>query len=167
MNVQELVGIVPWTFVAQICNLFLTMFLIKKFLLERINKIVDERKRIADSQISDAVKAKDEAQKMKSDYEASISNARDEASRIISDAQKTAQMRGEAIVADAKKTANSIKQKASEDVAREREAAFRDMKSEIGDIAVSIAGKVIEKEVKEEDHREIIDKFINDIGETA
>ena len=43
-EVQELVGIVPWTFVAQICNLFLTVFLVKKFLFDRINKVVEERK---------------------------------------------------------------------------------------------------------------------------
>ena len=50
-EVQELVGIVPWTFVAQICNLFLTVFLVKKFLFDRINKVVEERKQMADSQI--------------------------------------------------------------------------------------------------------------------
>ncbi len=51
-EVQELVGIVPWTFVAQICNLFLTVFLVKKFLFDRINKVVEERKQMADSQIA-------------------------------------------------------------------------------------------------------------------
>ena len=45
-EVQELVGIVPWTFVAQICNLFLTVFLVKKFLFDRINKVVEERKQM-------------------------------------------------------------------------------------------------------------------------
>ena len=75
-EVQELVGIVPWTFVAQICNLFLTVFLVKKFLFDRINKVVEERKQMADSQIADATKAKEEAKTMRDQYEASISNAR-------------------------------------------------------------------------------------------
>ena len=87
-EVQELVGIVPWTFVAQICNLFLTVFLVKKFLFDRINKVVEERKQMADSQIADATKAKEEAKTMRDQYEASISNAKDEARQIISDAQK-------------------------------------------------------------------------------
>lgn len=89
-EVQELVGIVPWTFVAQICNLFLTVFLVKKFLFERINKVVEERKQMADSQIADATKAKEEAQSMRDQYEASISNAKEEARQIIADAQKNA-----------------------------------------------------------------------------
>ena len=160
-EVQELVGIVPWTFVAQICNLFLTVFLVKKFLFDRINKVVEERKQMADSQIADATKAKEEAKTMRDQYEASISNAKDEARQIISDAQKSATERGEAIVADA------IKEKASADIAKERTAAFQQMKSEIGDIAVSIAGKVIEKEVKEADHQKLIDEFISDVGEAS
>ena len=159
-EVQELVGIVPWTFVAQICNLFLTVFLVKKFLFDRINKVVEERKQMADSQIADATKAKEEAKTMRDQYEASISNAKDEARQIISDAQKSATERGEAIVADAKK-------EASADIAKERTAAFQQMKSEIGDIAVSIAGKVIEKEVKEADHQKLIDEFISDVGEAS
>ena len=165
-EVQELVGIVPWTFVAQICNLFLTVFLVKKFLFDRINKVV-ERKQMADSQIADATKAKEEAKTMRDQYEASISNAKDEARQIISDAQKSATERGEAIVADAKKEAVAIKEKASADIAKERTAAFQQMKSEIGDIAVSIAGKVIEKEVKEADHQKLIDEFISDVGEAS
>ena len=100
-------------------------------------------------------------------YEASISNAKDEARQIISDAQKSATERGEAIVADAKKEAVAIKEKASADIAKERTAAFQQMKSEIGDIAVSIAGKVIEKEVKEADHQKLIDEFISDVGEAS
>ena len=165
-EVQELVGIVPWTFVAQICNLFLTVFLVKKFLFDRINKVVEERKQMADSQIADATKAKEEAKTMRDQYEASISNAKDEARQIISDAQKSATERGEA-VADAKKEAVAIKEKASADIAKERTAAFQQMKSEIGDIAVSIAGKVIEKEVKEADHQKLIDEFISDVGEAS
>lgn len=167
MSVQELVGIVPWTFVAQICNLFLTVFLVKKFLFERVNKVLEQRKQIADSRIADAEKAKEDAETMRSEYEASIGNAREEARQIVATAQKDAVQKGEAIIADAKKEANSLKEKASADIARERAAAYREMKSEIGDIAVSIAGKVIEKEVKEEDHQKLIDKFITDVGEAS
>ena len=41
MQVQELVGIVPWTFIAQICNLFIQMYLIKRFLFKPINEMLD------------------------------------------------------------------------------------------------------------------------------
>ena len=42
MQVQELVGIVPWTFIAQICNLFLQMYLIKRFLFKPVNEMLQK-----------------------------------------------------------------------------------------------------------------------------
>ena len=49
MQVQELVGIVPWTFVAQICNLFIQVYLIKKFLFKPVNEILAKRRARADA----------------------------------------------------------------------------------------------------------------------
>ena len=69
MQVQELVGIVPWTFIAQICNLFLQMYLIKRFLFKPVNEMLQKRRAMADAEIQDATKAKEEAIAMKTEYE--------------------------------------------------------------------------------------------------
>ena len=61
MQVQELVGIVPWTFIAQICNLFIQMYLIKRFLFKPINEMLEKRRAAADAEITDAEAAKKEA----------------------------------------------------------------------------------------------------------
>ena len=58
MQVQELVGIVPWTFIAQICNLFIQMYLIKRFLFKPINEMLEKRRAAADAEITDAEAAK-------------------------------------------------------------------------------------------------------------
>ena len=58
MQVQELVGIVPWNFIATICNLFIQVYLIKRFLFKPINEMLEKRKAKADAQIQDAVKGK-------------------------------------------------------------------------------------------------------------
>ena len=90
MQVQELVGIVPWTFIAQICNLFLQVYLIKRFLFKPINNMLAKRKELADAQIQEAVKAKEAAETMKSEYEQGIRDARNKANEIVAAAQKTA-----------------------------------------------------------------------------
>ena len=48
MQVQELVGIIPWTFIAQICNLFIQMYLIKRFLFKPVHEILEKRRAAAD-----------------------------------------------------------------------------------------------------------------------
>ena len=90
MQVQDLVGIVPWTFIAQICNLFIQMYLIKRFLFKPINNILEKRKAMADAELQNAVQAKEEAHAMKAEYEQNMQDAKNKANEILVSAQKTA-----------------------------------------------------------------------------
>ena len=58
MQTQELVTIIPWTFIAQILNLFIQMYLIKRFLFKPINAMLDKRKAMADAEIQQARREK-------------------------------------------------------------------------------------------------------------
>ena len=156
MQVQELVGIVPWTFVAQICNLFIQMYLVKKFLLKPVNEMLKKRREMADAQIQDATKAKEEAIAMKTEYEQNMQQAKEKASDIVTEAQKTASLQSEEILKSAAQEARAMKEKAENDIALE-----------IGGMAMEIAGKVIEREIKEEDHAKLIDEFISNVGEAS
>ncbi|MBQ8306329.1 MAG: F0F1 ATP synthase subunit B [Blautia sp.] len=167
MQVQELVGLVPWTIIAQILNLFITAFLIKKFLYKPINEVLEKRKAMADAEIQDAVKAKDEAVAMKAEYEQNMQDARAKANEILTTAQKTAALQTEEMLQQANKEAAAIKVKAEADIALEKRKAVNEIKDEIGSMAMEIAGKVIEREISEEDHEKLINEFIANVGETS
>ena len=167
MQVQELVGIVPWTFIAQILNLFLQMYLIKRFLFKPINEILAKRKAMADAQLSDAAKARTEAEAMKAEYEKDMAEARSKASDIIVSAQKTASAQSDKILQEATAAAAALKEKAQNDIEQEKKKAVSEIRSEIGGIAMDIAGKVVEKEINEADHKKLIDEFINNVGEAS
>ena len=164
---QDLVTIIPWNFVATICNLFIQMYLIKRFLFKPINNMLQKRKELADAEIQEAVKAKEEALAMKNEYEQSISEAREKAGEIVASAQKTASLQSEEILRDAARQANAMKAKAESDIAQEKRKAVNEIKNEIGDLAVEIAGKVIEREINEEDHTKLIDEFIANVGDVS
>lgn len=167
MQVQELVGIVPWTFIAQICNLFLQVYLIKRFLFKPINNILAKRKEMADAQIQDAVKAREEAEAMKSQYEQDMIQAKNKANEIVVSAQKTASAQSEELLREASRQAAAMKNKAESDIEQEKRKAVNEIKDEIGGMAMEIAGKVIEREISEEDHAKLIDDFIANVGETS
>lgn len=167
MDVQNLVGLVPWTFIAQICNLFIQMYLIKRFLFKPINNILEKRKAAADAEIQEATKAKEETQAMRADYEQSMLEAKTKANDILTNAQKTATVQSEEILREASQQAASMKAKAESDIAQEKRKAVNEIKDEIGSMAVEIAGKVIEREVSEEDHAKLIDEFIASVGEST
>lgn len=163
-NTQELVTLVPWTFIATIINLFIQMFLIKKFLFKPINDILEKRKNLADKTIREAREAKEEADSLKDQYEDSLTSAHAEAAKIVSDAQKEAQNKADALVKEAQEEAAGIKARAAADIEQERKKAVNEAKDEIGSLAMDIAGKVVEKEINEADHKKLIDDFINKVG---
>ena len=164
---QALITLDGWTFLAQICNLMIQLVIFKKLLLNPVKKVIAERKAKADSQIADAEKLRTEAEAMKAEYEQNLQNARTEANQIVAAAQKTAAARSEELLGEARAQAAALKQKAEADIAQERKKAVNEVKDEIGGMAMEIASKVVEREIKEADHQDLIDEFIKNLGEAS
>lgn len=164
---QALITLDGWTFLAQICNLMIQLVIFKKLLLNPVKKVIAERKAKADSQIADAEKLRTEAEAMKAEYEQNLQNARTEANQIVAAAQKTVAARSEELLGEARAQAAALKQKAEADIAQERKKAVNEVKDEIGGMAMEIASKVVEREIKEADHQDLIDEFIKNVGEAS
>ena len=164
---QALITLDGWTFLAQICNLMIQMLIFKKFLLTPVKKVIADRKAKADSEIADAKKLREEAEAMKAEYEQNLQNARNEANQIVASAQKTAAARSEELLGEARAQAAALKQKAEADIAQERKKAVNEVKDEIGGMAMEIASKVVEREIKEADRKDLIDEFIKNVGEAS
>lgn len=164
---QALITLDGWTFLAQVCNLMIQLVIFKKLLLNPVKKVIAKRKAKADSQIADAEKLRTEAEAMKAEYEQNLQNARTEANQIVAAAQKTAAARSEELLGEARAQAAALKQKAEADIAQERKKAVNGVKDEIGGMAMEIASKVVEREIKEADHQDLIDEFIKNVGEAS
>mgnify|MGYP000165459448 CR=1 FL=1 len=164
MQVQELVGIIPWTFVAQICNLFIQMYLIKRFLFKPVHEILEKRRAAADAEIIQAEETKAKAEAIRAEYERNMQDARQKANEILDSARNTAAIQSEKILKEAQ---DAMKNKAEKEIAQEKKKAVNEVKGEIGDMAVEIAGKVIEREINEKDHEKLIDEFISNVGEVS
>ena len=161
---QSLVTVNPVTLIAQICNLFLQMFLVKVFFLDKIKAILDARREAADKEITDAKTAKEEAMVIKATYEQNMLESKAKAEQILQTAQQTAAHRGEQIINDAQKTAVAMKQKAEAEIAQQKKRALNDAKNEISEIAMTIAGKVVGRELNAADHAKMVDSFIDELG---
>ena len=162
---QSLVTVNPVTLIAQICNLFLQMFLVKVFFLDKIKAIIDARREAADKEITDAKTAKEEAMVIKATYEQNMLESKAEAEKILQNAQQNAAKRGEQIISDAQKTAVAMKQRAEAEIAQEKKRVLNETKNEISDIAMAIAGKVVGRELNANDHAKMVDSFIDKLGE--
>ena len=162
---QSLVAVEPLTLIATICNLFVQMFIVKKFFLDKILAVLDQRREAADKQIQDAQAARQEALDIKKTYEQNMLQANQQASEVLASAQKTATERSEKIIGQAQQQAAQIKSKASADIAMEKKKAINEAKDEISGLAMAIASKVVERELGEKDQSGLIDRFIDELGE--
>ena len=158
---QSQVAVNPVTLIAQICNLFIQLFVFKKFFWDKILGILDQRRESADKEITDAQKAHAEADAIKATYEQNMKEAKEKAEGILLNAQKTATVRSEEIISQAQQAAAQIKSKATSDIEMEKKKAINDAKNEISGLAMAIAGKVVERELNTSDQADLIDRFIN------
>ena len=162
---QSLVTVNPVTLIAQICNLFIQLLIVKIFFLDKIKAILDQRREAADKEITDAQAANAEAQAIKATYEQNMKEAKAKADDILMNAQRTANSRSEEIISQAQAAAAQIKSKASADIEMEKKKAINDAKNEISGLAMAIAGKVVERELNAADQSAMIDNFINELGD--
>ena len=161
---QSLVAVNPVTLIAQICNLFIQLFLVKKFFLDKIKAVLDARREAADQEITSAQAAKAEAMEIKATYEKNMQEAKAQANEIVDRAHKTATARGEEIIRQANQEAAQLKQKAAADIALEKKKALNDAKDEISGVAMAIAEKVVERQLDSSDHDKLINQFIEKLG---
>ena len=167
MQFQQLVAVMPWTLILQICNLLLQIYLIKRFLLKPVQNILAQRQAEANADLDAAAEAKAQAEAAQKEYEEKLVGAKEEAANMVRSAAQTAQSRSEQILAEARQEAAAMREKASGDIARERRAAVQELKNDISGIAVSIASKVVEKELTEQDHEALIRDFIENMEDAV
>ena len=164
---QSLVTVNPVTLIAQICNLFIQLLIVKIFFLDKIKAILDQRREAADKQITEAENAKSEALAIKKTYERNMLEAKAKADDLLMTAQRTANSRSEEILAQAQQQAAQIKSKAAADIELEKKKAINEAKNEISDLAMAIAGKVVARELNAGDQADMIDRFIDELGDNV
>lgn len=167
MDTQALVTIVPSTFILTILNLFIQMLLMKKFLFKPIRRVLEERQKRADQNIRAAEQEKAEAEAVKAEYTKNMAQAREEAAGILERAKQDASQQADELLQSARSEAQALKAKAESDIRQEKKRALNEAKDEIGGLAMDIAGRVVEREIHEADHRALIDDFLQKVEDAS
>ncbi len=162
---EEFLGVNPWTALFVLLNTLTIFFVAKKFLFVPVMKIIEDRQKEIDGMYSDAGAARDSAEAMKAEYTARLADARSAGDKIVREAVERAQRREEDILRQASLDAQAIVDKAVADAALEKKKALNDAKDEISDISLAIAEKVVGRSLAAADQQELIDQFIENLGD--
>lgn len=147
-----------WTIV----NLILFFVLMRFLLFKPIKKILTQRQEMIDNQFKDAENAREQADSLKSLYEAELAGVEDEKKQIITDARADAKTEYDKIVNRAQSDADRIKSDARKAAEAETEKARLSVKEGIAQLAMETAAKVVGEKSSAEIDSSIYDKFLNE-----
>ncbi len=163
MQFLDVISVNIWAILASLANLLLLTWIIKRFLFKPVKKMMDARRAAIDADYAQAKAALEEAEENRLNYEAAVAAAKQTSDQIIADASRTAEYRSNEIVAEAREKASEIRRQAEMDAVLERKKAEDEMKHEIANVSAQLTGKLLQREINEEDHRSLIDSFLNDL----
>lgn len=145
---------------ANLANFLVIVWILKRYALKPIEKIIKDREDKIKKGVEDAEKAATEFQMAKQTCEKTIMEARDEANRIIACSQKES----EKIVAEAKtlqeEQSKQIIAKTEKAVQQEKEKMFQDLKKDVVSLVIDITSKFIKEDLTKEKQEELIKKLI-------
>lgn len=165
MQSLGIISVNLWQILISLANLTILFLLLKKFLYKPVTKMLEERRTEIDSQYNDAQNAKNSAEAKDAELTERLSNAKAEAESIVKQAASDAQNRGDKIIEDAKATADGIIRQAELDAELQRKKANENIKEQIVEVSTALAEKMLEREINADDHKALIDNFIEKIGE--
>ena len=162
---MSIISVNIWQILISLANLVILFLILKKFLYKPLQKMLDERRAQIDNDYADAESAKQSAEAKDAELTERLSHAKSEAEGIVKEAADIAKARGDKIVEDARATADGIIRQAEEDAELERKRVGETIKEQIVDVSTALAEKMLEREVNADDHKALIDDFIDKIGE--
>ena len=154
------------TFFMQIINTLIMFLILKHFLFKPVTEFMDKRTKTIEASIEEAERKNKESDNLKAEYEAKLNDIKKERTQIIEEATHRAQSRGDEIVVAAEEEANKTIERARAEIEREKQKMMNDLKGEISQLAISAAQKVIEKDLDQNAHKQMIQQFIDKAGDT-
>lgn len=154
----------PLYMVQVLVSFFVTMGLLTYFLYKPVRKFMADRAAGIEKAIRDAQQAREDAEKMRTDYQGELAQAKQESQRIIEDSIKQGQKVREQIVSDAREEAARLVTRARVEIQQELDKAMTVLRDQVADLAISSARAVIVKEVDASTHSRLIADVIEGVG---
>ena len=159
---MEGLGISLPTLIAQIVNFLILLGLLYLVAYKPIMRIFDERSNRIKESMEQTDIIKEQAANAEAEFKKRLEAAGREGQELISRAIRTGEEAKQKVHQDARKEAETIIEKARLDIQRERDEVIDELRKEFSDLTIEAAGKVIERSLDKEAHRELIDKVLEE-----
>ena len=160
---NPLVQLDPGLFVWTILTFLVLLGVLAKFAWNPLLKMLRDREEFIRSSLADAEKAKTELERLNTEGQDIINKARSEAQTILSEGKAASSKMKEETLSSAKEQAKVILTEAEKQIQIEKDKAIAEIKSEVVDLSLSVATKLIKKNISREDNQALIDDSLKNV----
>ncbi len=154
----------PITILLHIVNAVILFLALRHFLYKPIRKFTAARAETIDAQLQHARDVEEDAHQKLLDSEQKLKDADLQVQSVISQSAQRAHEQAQQILAGARKETENMISQAKQDVETMMVSAHQTMADEVASLAVDIASKMLAREVKLEDHQQLVDEFVKKVG---
>jgi|SRR3972149_2265736 len=152
-------GLIFWTVV----TFLILLLVLKKVAWKPILTALGQREDAIKDSLEKAEKAKEEAQKILQENQASIVKVEEESRKIIEQSRVYADKLKEQIIRDSKVQAQKIIEDASSEIERKKEETFNELKTRVAEIAIQAAEKILSENLNKDSNKKLVNKYIDEI----
>jgi F-type H+-transporting ATPase subunit b len=160
----DALGIDLGAFVFYTLNFLLLLFLLQQFLFRPVLSALHNRETRIRESIENAEQVKQQVARAQQDYEARLNEARQEAARILAQANERAKVVEQEVVANARQEAERIQVEARAQIQQERDQLLRGLQAQLGNLVIQTASTVVGQELNSRGHERLIQEAIADLG---
>lgn len=150
-------------FFLQAFGFVITIFCLKKWLFNPVSNMLEQRQREIENEYVNAEKDSMDAKNIKMEYEERLAKCDLEVREKLSEAAKDGQKIADKTISDANLEVERRKASAEDEIRREKEKAFAEVKSAVVDLSLKTASKIVSEELDDEKHRKLAEEFISDL----
>ena len=160
---NPLVQLDPGLFIWTIITFLMLFDLLAKFAWKPLLKMLTERENMIRESLENAEKAQTDLEKINQESEKIISQARSEAQIILAEGKAAANKLKDETLVQARVSSKMILEDAKNDIRIERDKAISEIKSEVTNLSISIAEKLIRKNLSAEDNQKLIEESLKQV----
>ncbi|RKP47311.1 ATP synthase F0 subunit B [Cohnella endophytica] len=156
---------ITWSnFFIQLVAFAILFWLLSRYAFKPLFGVMEKRRQLVQEQMDSAQNNRNDAERLIEEQKQALQQARKEAHDIIEQAKTTGSRQADDIVQAARNESNRIKEDAVRDIEAEKNKAVASLKAQVSGLSVLIASKIIEKQVDEQSQKQLVDQYLQDVG---
>ncbi|HEY8528122.1 MAG TPA: F0F1 ATP synthase subunit B [Paenibacillaceae bacterium] len=157
-------NLVYTNFFIQLISFGILFYLLQRYAFKPLFGVMERRRQLVKEQVENAENSRREAERLLEEQKQALQQARKEAYDMIEQAKLTGARQAEEILRAAREEAERLKAEAIRDIEREKEKALAALKAEIGGLSVRIAEKIIERQIDEQAQKDLVERYLQEVG---